>query len=117
MDEVIKRWHQLYNGFALSQRYLSGASLGKAERATLNDKAEIWRERLTNVSWLMRTVNERIARQANAENQCTGRFRGRFLPLQNRHTIRPVYKDRFKSQALLDEAALAACMVHNINMG
>ena len=59
---------------SVSQRYLSGATLGKAELATLNDEAEIWRERLINVSWLMRTVNERIARQANAEDQCTGRF-------------------------------------------
>jgi len=70
-----------------------------------------------NVSWLMRTVNERIARQANAEDQCTGRFWGRFLLLQNRHTVPPVYKGRFKSQALLDEAALAACMAMNIDMG
>jgi len=65
-----------------------------------------------SVSWLMRTVNERIARQANAEDNCTGRFWGRFLLLQNRHTIHPVYKGRFKSQALLDEAASAACMVY-----
>ncbi len=96
MDEIINRWHQLYGGFALSQRYLSGATLGKAELATLNERAEIWRERLMNVSWLMRTVNERIARQANAEDNCTGRF----------------WEGRFKSQALLDEAALAACMVY-----
>jgi len=52
MDEVINRWHQLYSGFALSQRYLSGVTLGKAELVTLNDEAEIWRERLMNVSWL-----------------------------------------------------------------
>ena len=102
MDEVIKRWHQLYGGFALSQRYLSGATLGKAELATLNDEAEIWRERLINVSWLMRTVNERIARQANSEDQCTGRF----------------WEGRGgKPQVLLDEAALAACMAMNIDMG
>ncbi len=95
-DEVINRWHQLYKGFAISQRYLKGKSLGKAEMDTLKEKAEIWRERLMSLSWLMKYVNEDIARQANAEDQCTGRF----------------WEGRFKSQALLDEAALAACMVY-----
>jgi len=121
MDETINRWHILYKGNVLSQRYIGtggkGESLGKAELATLNEKAELWREQLMDISWIMRFVNEGVARRANAEDDCTGRFWGRFLLLQNRHTIHPVYKGRFSSQALLDEAALAACMVMNINMG
>jgi len=52
--------------------------------------------------------------KANAGDNCTGRFWGRFLLLQNRHTIHPVYKGRFSSQALLDESAFAACMAINI---
>jgi len=39
-------------------------------------------------------------------------FAHRFLLLQNRHTIRPVYKGRFKSQALLDEPALLTCTAY-----
>jgi len=96
MDEVIKQWHKLYKGYAISQRYLSGESLCKSELIALNEKAELWRQRLMDISWFMRALNEPIARQANFEDDCTGRF----------------WEGRFKSQALLDEAALMACMAY-----
>jgi REP element-mobilizing transposase RayT len=96
LDEVISRWHTLFSGIALSQRYLQGDELCPAELEKLEEVAETWRERLMSVSWFMRCLNEHIARQANLEDGCTGRF----------------WEGRFKSQALLDEAALAVCLAY-----
>jgi len=95
-EEVITQWHKLYKGNPLSQRYLQGAVLSKAEHNALKEQLEVWRKRLMDISWFMRVLNEDIARQANKEDKCTGRF----------------WEGRFKSQALLDEVALAACMVY-----
>ena len=94
--EVCERWHQLYKGTLLSQRYIAGDKLSLAEREALDIKIELWRKQLASISWFMKALNEPIARQANAEDGCTGRF----------------YEGRFTSQALLDEKALAACMAY-----
>ncbi len=83
LDEVIERWHVLFSGIPLSQRYLQGVALCEAELRKLEEMVEMWRERLMSVSWFMRCLNEPIARLANAEDGCTGRFwEGRFTPDQ-----------------------------------
>ena len=94
--EVISRWHQMFNGTLFSQRHLRGEALSQVELRVLDKDVTLWRQRLMEIRWFMRVLNESIARQANAEDNCTGRF----------------WEGRFKSQALLDEAALAACLTY-----
>ena len=94
--EVISRWTELFSGGVLIQRFQAGKCKTQGEISKVNELVEIWRERLTDISWFMRCLNESIARQANAEDNCTGRF----------------WEGRFKSQALLDEQALLAAMVY-----
>ena len=96
LHAVVKRWHLLCKGSALSQRFARSEALDAMELARLTEVAEVWRTRLMDISWFMRMLNESIAREANREDQCTGRF----------------WEGRFKSQALLDERALAACMAY-----
>jgi REP element-mobilizing transposase RayT len=94
--EVVQRWHELFKGTLLTQRFARGAQLSQVELDVVHGVADQWRERLSDISWFMRVLNERIARQANAEDHCTGRF----------------WEGRFKCQALLDEKALAACLAY-----
>ncbi|BFM09634.1 transposase [Halioxenophilus aromaticivorans] len=94
--EVCERWHQLYKGTLLTQRYLNGEALNRAQMDAVSDKLDDWRSQLQSISWFMRALNEPIARRANAEDGCKGRF----------------WEGRFTSQALLDEKALLACMAY-----
>ncbi len=95
-DEVIDRWLMLYKGPDLAHSYKAGDPLATLEQDALTTLVSLWRARLANLSWYMRCLNETIARMANREDQCTGRF----------------WEGRFKSQALLDEAALVSCMAY-----
>jgi len=94
--EVIERWRRLYTGPAFVSAYLNGTALHAGEQAMLDGLVPLWRQRLADLSWFMRCLNEYIARLANAEDGCTGRF----------------WEGRFKSQALLDEEALLTVMAY-----
>jgi REP element-mobilizing transposase RayT len=96
MEEVISRWLKLYRGPELVQRFILGEGLADEELKVVQGLAETWRSRLCSISWFMSCLNYYIALHANREDGCTGRF----------------WEGRFKSQALLDEAALLSCMAY-----
>lgn len=81
--DVIQRWKMLFPNNAKENKHLP-------------HKIKQWRERLSSISWFMQCLNERIARAANDEDNVKGRF----------------WEGRFKSQALLDNAALLAAMTY-----
>ncbi|GGZ49783.1 hypothetical protein GCM10011274_04810 [Paraglaciecola chathamensis] len=73
-ESVLKRYHILHKGTLLTQKFVNGDSLTQGELITLDDTVEIYRKRLYDISWFMRDLKEYIARQANKEDDCTGRF-------------------------------------------
>jgi hypothetical protein len=64
----------MYQGTLLSQKYQRGDKLSKGECVSLDETVTIFSQRLYDISWLMININEYIAREANKEDKCTGRF-------------------------------------------
>jgi hypothetical protein len=94
--EVAARWLKLFAGPPAVRQWMRGYQLSSGEQMMVDGWIAIVQPRLLDISWFMRCLNEPIARMANAEDGCTGRF----------------WEGRFKSQALLDETALLQCMTY-----
>lgn len=89
--DVLRRW------FSVSRRKNdTDASIEQRALAAADDAALVaeYRQRLGNLSWFMRLLGESIARIANAEDGCTGRF----------------WEGRFRCQALPADAAILGAM-------
>ena len=103
-DEVMSRWEKVY-GIATPIAIGRADGASQAQRAVAEEMIDVRRQRLTNLSWFMKCLNEYIARKANLEDRCTGHyshgrdvygfcrsknpFWDRFTLLQNLHTSHP----------------------------
>lgn len=92
-EEVARRWLMLSRSTAASESLLESRM---AALVAQPERLSSLRERLGSLSWFMRYLNESIARRANHEDGCTGRF----------------WEGRFACQALLDESAVLGAMVY-----
>ena len=87
---------------AFPRRHLLDGTPQAPSREEITAVARDWswistrRQRLGELGWFMKALKEPIARRANREDQVTGHF----------------WEGRFRSTALLDEAAVIACMAY-----
>ena len=94
--EVIARWAWAHPRLGSDGTVIPWSAVDLAARAADATWISTARLRLRSLSWFMKCVKERLARQANREDGCTGHF----------------WEGRFKSIPLLDQPAIIACMVY-----
>ena len=88
-EEVAERWLKLFpNRRKENGQPEKPTSLEISAIVNNEDKLQLYRERLSNVSWFMKCLNENVARRSNKEDKCKGRF----------------WEGRFNCQRVLDEA-------------
>jgi REP element-mobilizing transposase RayT len=95
-DEVALRWLRLHPPRNAEGKPVEPQDHDLAALKAKPGRIAQLRERLASLSWFMRSLCEPIARRANKEDQTSGRF----------------WSGRFRSLALLDEAAVLACSVY-----
>ena len=93
--EVARRWRLLFPRFQKDVQQ-ADAERDIEEIAASPMLVELYRERLCSISWFHRCLNEYIARLANQEDGCTGRF----------------WEGRFKCQRVKDAAGIVACSAY-----
>ena len=95
-QEVVARWLVVFGKNA--ERLVVNGARDPMTQMFAEDAAWVAerRARLANLSWFMRAFKEPLARRANLEDHCSGRF----------------WEGRYTSVPLLDQAALVACMAY-----
>ena len=96
-EGVAWRWMRLHPPRDPRTGQRTEPSPGDINRIASNpERIEQVREQLASLSWFMRCLCESIARRANKEDECTGRF----------------WEGRFHSQRLIDEGAILAGSIY-----
>ena len=96
-EEILNRWNLLYPKYRDKNGKVVNIPENELKLLLFNkERIQIVRERLSSISWFMKSLNEHIARKANFEDKCKGRF----------------WESRFKCQLLLGDAAILACMAY-----
>jgi REP element-mobilizing transposase RayT len=95
-EDIVDRWMTLCPQRITGEHADNIKALRRMSLLKDKERLEVLRQRLSSLSWFMRFVNEPLARRANKEDDCKGRF----------------WEGRFKSQQLLDEDAILAAMIY-----
>ncbi|MCA9193832.1 MAG: hypothetical protein KDB03_18800 [Planctomycetales bacterium] len=94
--EVALRWLRVFPGRRLDEQLSEPTTTDVQTLASNPERLAEIRLRLSDISWFMRALCEPIARQANRQDECTGRF----------------WEGRFKAQRIADETGLLACAMY-----
>jgi len=95
-QEVAIRWLKVFPGRRIEEHLAEPTEHEVKTLAANAERVAEIRGRLSDISWFMRALAEPIARMANRQDSCTGRF----------------WEGRFKAQRITDEAGLLACAMY-----
>jgi len=95
-QEVAIRWLRVFPGRRLEEHLAEPTESDVQMLVNQPERLAVIRERLSDISWFMRALSEPIARMANRQDNCTGRF----------------WEGRFKSLRIMDETGLLACAMY-----
>ena len=95
-QEVAIRWLRVFPGRRLEEHLAEPTESDVQMLVNQPERLAVIRERLSDVSWFMRALSEPIARMANRQDDCTGRF----------------WEGRFKALRIMDESGLLACAMY-----
>ena len=60
--DLVSRWHQIHQGNMVLTKFLNQEPMEPGEREQLDVFIDLWRGRLSSISWYMRVLNEKVAR-------------------------------------------------------